>query len=125
MSATDEKPGDKRPLVLCLTGSLGMGKSTAAKFFAEAGVPVHDSDAVVHALYQGEAVPLIEEAFPGTTMAGKVDREKLGAVDFAACGRARKRLFNEECRVALIKRVDHRVRIVHRHAGLGEESGGG
>jgi dephospho-CoA kinase len=79
MSATDEKPDDKRPLVLCLTGSLGMGKSTAAKFFAEAGVPVHDSDAVVHALYEGEAVPLIEQAFPDTTAAGKVDRDKLGA----------------------------------------------
>ncbi len=68
---------NQRPFVLCLTGSLGMGKSTAGKFFAEAGVPVHDSDAVVHALYAGEAVPLIEQAFPGTTAAGKVDRAKL------------------------------------------------
>ena len=42
-----------RPFVLCLTASLGMGKSTAAKFFAATGVPVHDSDAVVHALYEG------------------------------------------------------------------------
>jgi len=67
----------KRPFVLCLTGSLGMGKSTAARFFAEAGVPVHDSDAVVHALYEGEAVALIEQAFPGSTAAGKVDRSKL------------------------------------------------
>ena len=68
-----------RPFVLCLTGSLGMGKSTAAKFFAEAGVPVHDSDAVVHALYEGEAVAAIEAAFPGTTSGGKVDRGTLAA----------------------------------------------
>jgi dephospho-CoA kinase len=70
----------ERPFVLCLTGSLGMGKSTAAKFFAETGVPVHDSDAAVHALYEGEAVPLIEAAFPGSTSAGKVDRNKLAAM---------------------------------------------
>jgi len=70
----------ERPFVLCLTGSLGMGKSTAAKFFAETGVPVHDSDAVVHALYEGEAVPLIEAAFPGSTPGGKVDRNTLAAM---------------------------------------------
>jgi dephospho-CoA kinase len=63
--------------VLGLTGSLGMGKSTTAKFFAEEGVPVHDADAAVHRLYEGEAVPLIEAAFPSTTDAGKVDRDKL------------------------------------------------
>ena len=63
--------------VLGLTGSLGMGKSATAKMFAEEGAPVHDADAVVHRLYEGEAVPLIEAAFPGTTAGGKVDREKL------------------------------------------------
>jgi dephospho-CoA kinase len=64
--------------VLGLTGSIGMGKSATAKMFAEEGVPVHDADAVVHALYEGEATPLIEAAFPGTTGSGKVDRDKLG-----------------------------------------------
>ena len=63
--------------VLGLTGSIGMGKSTTAKFFAEEGVPVHDADGAVHRLYDGEAAPPIEVAFPGTTQNGKVDREKL------------------------------------------------
>jgi dephospho-CoA kinase len=70
----------ERPFVLGLTGSLGMGKATTARFFAEAGVPVHDSDAAVHALYEGEAVPAIGQAFPGTVVDGKVDRTKLAAV---------------------------------------------
>lgn len=68
------------PFVLCLTGSLGMGKSTAAKFFAAAGVPVHDSDAAVHALYEDDAVALVERAFPGSSANGKVDRSKLAAM---------------------------------------------
>jgi dephospho-CoA kinase len=66
-------------IVLGLTGSIGMGKSTTAKLFAEAGVPVYDADATVHMLYEGEAVPAIEAAFPGTTAGGKVDRNKLSA----------------------------------------------
>jgi dephospho-CoA kinase len=66
-------------LVLGLTGSIGMGKSTAARFFAEAGVPVYDADAAVHRLYAGEAVEPIGKAFPGTVTDGKVDRVKLAA----------------------------------------------
>jgi len=63
--------------ILGLTGSIGMGKSTTARLFAEAGVPVHDADATVHRLYEGAAAPAIEAAFPGTTADGKVDRAKL------------------------------------------------
>lgn len=65
--------------ILGLTGSIGMGKSTTAKLFAEAGVPVYDADATVHKVYEGEAVPAIEAAFPGTTANGKVDRARLSA----------------------------------------------
>ncbi|MBS0528536.1 MAG: dephospho-CoA kinase [Proteobacteria bacterium] len=65
--------------VLGLTGSIGMGKSTTAKLFSEAGVPVYDADATVHKVYEGEAAPAIEAAFPGTTVNGRVDRERLSA----------------------------------------------
>src|ERR1700754_3251 len=71
-------PG-KRTFVLGLTGSIGMGKSTTAQLFAEEGVPVYDADAMVHRLYEGEAVAAIERAFPGTAVAGKIDRQKLSA----------------------------------------------
>lgn len=64
--------------VLGLTGSIGMGKTTTAKMFAEEGVPVHDADAAVHRLYEGEAVKPIEAVFPGATGNGRVNREKLG-----------------------------------------------
>ncbi|UXT42141.1 dephospho-CoA kinase [Agrobacterium tumefaciens] len=67
-------------IVIGLTGSIGMGKTTTAKLFAGEGVPVLDSDEVVHGLYRAEAVPLIEAAFPGTTVSGAVDRQKLGEV---------------------------------------------
>jgi dephospho-CoA kinase len=66
-------------IILGLTGSIGMGKSTTAKLFVEAGVPVYDADATVHRLYEGEAAPAIEAAFPGTTVGGKVDRTRLSA----------------------------------------------
>jgi dephospho-CoA kinase len=66
--------------IIGLTGSVGMGKSTTAHLFAEQGVPVHDADAVVHRLYEREAVAAIEAAFPGATTGGKVDRSRLAAL---------------------------------------------
>jgi dephospho-CoA kinase len=97
------------PFVLCLTGSLGMGKSTAAKFFAAAGVPVHDSDAVVHALYEGEAVPLIEAAFPGSTTGGKIDRTKLGA-----------KVLNDNAALARLEAIVHPLVFASREKFLAE-----
>jgi dephospho-CoA kinase len=88
--------------ILGLTGSIGMGKSTTAKFFAEEGVPVHDADAAVHRFYDGEATAAIEAAFPGTTGNGKVDREKLG-----------KRVLGDDL---AIKRLEHIVHPLVRQA---------
>lgn len=66
-------------IVLGLTGSIGMGKSTTARMFEEEGVPVHDSDATVHALYRGAAVEPIRARFPAAVVDDAVDREKLAA----------------------------------------------
>lgn len=72
----------RRPFILGLTGSIGMGKSTAAAMFEAEGVPVFDADAEVHRLQGpgGALVAAIEARFPGTTGAGGVDRQKLGAL---------------------------------------------
>jgi dephospho-CoA kinase len=67
------------PFRLGLTGSIGMGKSTTAGLFRELGVPVHDADAAVHALYGAEGVAPVEAAFPGVTQGGRIDRALLGA----------------------------------------------
>jgi dephospho-CoA kinase len=82
--------------VIGLTGSVGMGKSTTARLFAEQGVPVHDADAVVHRLYEGGAVADIEAAFPGTTANGKVDREKLA-----------RRVLNDPAALARLEGIVH------------------
>ena len=66
------------PFILGLTGSIGMGKTTAAQYFRRIGVPVFDADQAVASLYAGEAAPLIEAEFPGTVMEGVVDRDRLG-----------------------------------------------
>ncbi|MFG1373628.1 dephospho-CoA kinase [Xanthobacter oligotrophicus] len=65
--------------ILGLTGSIGMGKSATAGLFRAMGVPVHDADASVHALYRGAAVEPVEAAFPGVTRDGAIDRAALGA----------------------------------------------
>ena len=83
--------------VLGLTGSIGMGKSTTAELFREAGCPVHDSDATVHDLYGAEAVAPVEAAFPGTARDGRIDRALLGERvigDDAAMKRLRVRKIN-------------------------------
>jgi dephospho-CoA kinase len=82
--------------IIGLTGSLGMGKSTTARLFAEAGVPVHDADAVVHRLYEGEAAVAIEAAFPGTTADGRVDRNRLAA-----------RVLNDEAALKRLEAIVH------------------
>jgi len=81
---------------LGLTGSIGMGKSATAAMFRGAGVPVHDADALVHALYRGRAAALIEAAFPGTVADGGVDRARLSQV-----------LFEDESRLRTLERIVH------------------
>jgi dephospho-CoA kinase len=63
--------------VLGLTGSIGMGKSTTAQMFRDLGCPVHDADAEVHALYEGEAVAPVGALFPDVVVDGRIDRERL------------------------------------------------
>ncbi len=76
---------EKRPLIIGLTGSIGMGKSTVAAMFERAGVPVFDADAEVRAMQgpNGELNDAIEAAFPGSTGPQGVDRDALGKIVFA------------------------------------------
>lgn len=101
-------------IVIGLTGSIGMGKSVSARMFAEAGVPVHDADAAVHRLYEGDAVAPVEAAFPGVTAGGRIDRTKLGplVVDDPA---AMQRL--EAIVHPLVRREEERFLAAAREAG--------
>ena len=99
-------------IVLGLTGSIGMGKTTTARMFSDFGVPVHDSDEAVHRLYRGKAAPLVEAAFPGTTADGIVDRAKLGE-RVLGDGAALKRL---EALIHPLVRADATAFLKRRHA---------
>src|SRR5215471_13073503 len=96
-------------LILGLTGSIGMGKSTTAKLFEEAGVPVYDADAAVHKLYEGEAAPAVEAAFPGTTADGKVDRQKLSA-----------RVLGDPAALKQLEQIVHPMLAAHRQKFLAD-----
>lgn len=95
-------------LVLGLTGSAAMGKSTVAGMFAEAGVPVFDADRTVHRLYRGTAAPVVETAFPGTTKDGSVDRDALRA-----------RVLGDDAAMAELEALIHPLVAAERDAFLG------
>lgn len=88
----------KKPMIIGLTGSIGMGKSAVAAMFADEGVPVFDADAAVHDLQKanGALVSAIESAFPGTTGPQGVDRQALGAA-----------VFGDRDRLALLESIIH------------------
>ena len=93
-------------LILGLTGSIGMGKTTAAGAFRRFGVPVHDADAAVHQLmsFGGAAVPLISGAFPGVEVEGRIDRAKLGA-----------RVFNNLDQLRRLEEIIHPIVAAHKY----------
>jgi dephospho-CoA kinase len=95
--------------VLGLTGSIGMGKSTTAAMFRAEGIEVHDSDAIVHALYKGAAAAAIEAAFPGTTREGVVDRGLLAA-----------KVLDNPAALARLEAIVHPLVAESRHAFLAE-----
>ena len=98
-----------KPIIIGLTGSIGMGKSAVAAMFADEGVPVFDADAVVHDLQKanGALVPAIESAFPGTTGPQGVDRKALGAS-----------VFGDRDRLALLESIVHPAVAERRRAFL-------
>lgn len=83
-------------IVIGLTGSIGMGKSTTAAMFRDAGVPVHDSDETVHRLYRGAAVEPVGAAFPGVVRDGEIDRQALAA-----------QVLGDRARLSLLESIVH------------------
>ena len=100
----------KKPLVIGLTGSIGMGKSTVSAMFADEGIAVFDADASVHSLQAagGELVAEIEAAFPGTTGEDGVDRQALGAA-----------VLGDRDRLAKLEAIIHPAVARHREQFLG------
>jgi len=101
-------------LIVGLTGSLGMGKTTAAAHLRARGLPVFDADAEVHRLYATTAAPLIEAAFPGVTRDGRVDRERLAGA-----------LMAEPKRFAELEAIVHPLVRASERAFLNEEAARG
>lgn len=99
--------------ILGLTGSIGMGKTVAARAFRREGLPVHDSDAVVHALMSkgGAAVERIEAAFPGAVKHGAVDRTELG-----------KRVFGDNDALERLEAILHPMVRKRERAFLGQNA---
>ena len=101
-------------IVAGLTGSIGMGKSTVARYLRSKGVAVLDADQIVHELYTGEAVPLIEAVFPGTVRDGAVDRQAL-AQKALASEEALKKL--EAIVHPLVRRTEWRLLLAEQDKG--------
>ncbi|MBP2237842.1 dephospho-CoA kinase [Sinorhizobium kostiense] len=101
-------------IIVGLTGSIGMGKSTTAKMFRDLGVPVNDADEVVHDLYRGEAVPRVEAAFPGVVKDGAIDRAELSRQLVAAPDRLGEL---EQIVHPLVRKREREFLAKHRAAG--------
>ena len=114
VEAIEQAAEPQRPFILGLTGSIGMGKSAVAAMFAGLGVPVFDADAAVHALQGpgGALVAAIEAAFPGTTGAGGVDRQKLGAA-----------VLGDPAQLAVLERIVHPAVAGMREGFLADHAG--
>jgi dephospho-CoA kinase len=98
-------------IVAGLTGSIAMGKSTVAGMFVDLGVPVFDADEAVREFYAGDGAQLVEEMFPGVTVSGKVDRERLArrVLDDAAALRRLEGLVHPEARKARARFLERAV----------------